>query len=1704
MARNAAAKSLLLSTVSKDDEKEKKYNSRTGKLRSEEAYTPKTETAKTAGRSVSKTVKTAEKSAVSSVSGSKNIPNTNLFKGLNVSEPETKKLKASDSGVFKKYTALAKNTTLSYAEKKKQITSAQKELGKIRDRHLIASMLGDKNAKKTIQQVTDLQNQLSQQLKSTAFGAGFGQAAGLDIYDTAVKKAAEKTGNTALSAKMKEQDAAREALKEKNEKSYGAGELAGELTQAAILYGTAGAAAEKAALKGVGKLTGGKTLGKAGTFATRMLGQQTADVAVNTPLTIAKGVEEGKGKGEIAQDVGKQFALDAAFNLGMGAVGAGAKAAGKAIGKVKDNRAAVKTAREAAQREMLEAAAKTPTPTAAQRRKQMLDQEDLPELAKEYQLMQDDRFWSEKIREIGEKYGDDTARATKELEALQTRMEDLEEMLGITTKKVKDAQSRLENTAVRNIRKTMDIFGKADTAEAKELMKKAAREANRGKVSKKTRDEVFEKLFVLGKQSNRENIDKGLKDRLRNLHLTVSETDASGIADFDLWKKGTMGKIGSIKKADKGNIDTTWDELRNDWPEWFPEDMTNPTDQLQRIAEVADEMKYYNIPISETMAEEEKAMLREGFERYMDALEQDTAKLVRFKKDRKDRQLKKLLRQGELTDYSRLNTKDVEYMHDELFQLQRDYDRVERKVNLTAGDKSDLERLLRGELTEAQARERAGVNADDLMAMYEVSLPLHRMKKSLEGYRQYVNGKYTDEVKNLVGEMDMRTEGKDGWKDIALLRQARETQSRIVDMVAPKRIAGKIKEKIFDPIHTSERDRTLFKNEYIKALKETKISTKKNILIRMADGTNGTTSESALVQWLGEMRYKLREMENAKGHATADDLQAELLLRAEIQAVEANLSAEQLKKIDNGIEVITKIYKEIHPKINETLVRNGYAPIGYIEGYFPHMNFDDPKGIGEKAASMLGFDFTSKELPMDIAGRTDTFRPGKKWAGNLLTRKGTQTDYDALRAFDLYIDNISDVIYHTDNIKRLRAYEDYIRYTLSDKGIQEAIDRIKANPNLNELQKLASIEEEYAKNQGHTLQNYVKNIRLYTDILAGKKHNLDRILENEIFGRGVYQAINSIEGKVAGNMVAGNIGSAMTNFIPITQGMSSMSAKSNLQGLKEALQYMSKAEADDLTKKSAFLTTRAGSDLLYKTRTQKVSEAGGKLNPLQWMEVADTFSTQAVWRSRYYDNMAKGMTEDAAIKNADEFARNLFGGRSKGAMPTLMHSKALKPLTMFQLEVNNQMSYLLKDIPKEAQGDVKKMMKAYSGIIIGAYIYNDVYEKITGRRSALDPFGMANEAIGDFTGEKVRNIVDIGLDAAQGKGLKLTEETEKKKPSVALEETMKNVGGNIPFVGSAMFDGGRIPISTLLELSPVEALGTGLDLLQGETTPEKAGRDIYSDLSPALWYGLMPTAGGQMRKTVHGLNTMAKGGRYNQTKEGAELQFAVDKENPAEWVESLLFGQWATKGGREYLEDNGIKLGTNQTATYEKLVAAGMKNTEAFEEISKIRMESKTDGKRSAIRSSGLSEDQKAILFYDMAASDTDKGILDHYQESESMGKVADCLLRMADHSGANAERSVLRYSDLSDADKKYIYLEKISSTEKDQTRITELAKAGMGMDEFLSIRNKYATLDKASMGGKQKKATFLQWMQEQGYSTAQIGKIKENFEFSGGYLVKW
>lgn len=60
-----------------------------------------------------------------------------------------------------------------------------------------------------------------------------------------------------------------------------------------------------------------------------------------------------------------------------------------------------------------------------------------------------------------------------------------------------------------------------------------------------------------------------------------------------------------------------------------------------------------------------------------------------------------------------------------------------------------------------------------------------------------------------------------------------------------------------------------------------------------------------------------------------------------------------------------------------------------------------------------------------------------------------------------------------------------------------------------------------------------------------------------------------------------------------------------------------------------------------------------------------------------------------------------------------------KLFTQFQLEVNNQLSYLFKDMPKDDRDKgMKALTMALLKFFIGAFLFNELFEFFIGRRPA--------------------------------------------------------------------------------------------------------------------------------------------------------------------------------------------------------------------------------------------------------------------------------------------------------------------------------------------------------------------------------------------------
>lgn len=923
-----------------------------------------------------------------------------------------------------------------------------------------------------------------------------------------------------------------------------------------------------------------------------------------------------------------------------------------------------------------------------------------------------------------------------------------------------------------------------------------------------------------------------------------------------------------------------------------------------------------------------------------------------------------MLRQEGPADFSNMTPEDVKALHDMKYRTKERMKKAERQSKLTGSEKGIVERMLHGEITPEDVKTMSGVNSEGILSVYRATKDAKKAERLVKNYKTGKGTERREKVAELVG--DIQIGGKDGWKEpglsISLMRLSPE---RATEKVAPKEIAKKINDNIFAKLHDNERDKTLFVRDTLDKVRPLKIGTKKKYTVTL-DNAPTKLSESGMVQYLGEKRFDLKKLENST-NLTAEEMKRMEQLRGEIKEAESQIDAGAMERINKGISEIQKIYKEIHPKINEVLIRNGYDPVGYIDGYFPHMFFNDPTDTVGKALNKLGINLGYTELPADIAGKTENFRPGRKFSGNLLKREGVRTDYDALRGLENYLYSIGDVIYHTDDIRTLRALEDHLRYQLSPTAVKEEIDAVHNNFDLDLEQKQAELDRLYEKNanlfkdeHNKTLQNYVTYLRRYTDLLAGKKHALDRGVETDITGRGAYSRMDALNQRIAANMVGGNIGSAITNLIPLTQGFAPITMKNRGKGLQEGFASLFTKNPDSLTKKSAFLTTRTNTDKLYKTAAEKYSNFIGGM-----MDIMDKFSTQSVWRGRYYDNINKGMAEKEAIREADDYARRLFGGRSKGAVPPIMQAKnpISKALTMFQLEVNNQIDFLTKDIPKEARGSVVKGLRMYGEILAASYFFNDAYEKLTGRRSALDPVGIALDSVADFSGTEVRNSIDIIADLLHGEGLQLTEEKEKKSVSDSFLNLGENIGANVPFVGGLLFDGGRVPQSSALP-NLYEAAKAVAREGTGDAEAGYAKEVLKTELMKPLSYLVLPSGGGQFRKTLQGLETMKEGGSYKTGSEGEKLQFAVDTKNPASWVKAALFGKWSLPEGQAYIskEVNGLseKRTEMQREMQQKFGTTPKAYFDTFQGINKAETR---EGKYAALKNSGLSDKEKEYIY---------------------------------------------------------------------------------------------------------------------------------------------
>jgi hypothetical protein len=1042
---------------------------------------------------------------------------------------------------------------------------------------------------------------------------------------------------------------------------------------------------------------------------------------------------------------------------------------------------------------------------------------------------------------------------------------------------------------------------------------------------------------------------------LRETGLNVSDVVKGDIRDYFQFRQSNFGKIRFSK--DGASVDQNYQELNSMFPDLFPSDIYAESDQLIRMSEVANMQKYdvYNEKVdlqeeaefiyesildyryNEGLKASDRALKEaRNYYKNIEAPTEVVEDIAPIKETTAGNTAEQQITAENPVEEKKLSVKEanalklknyetsLENMVKTKEQSFRDFnsiidEKLEQYDDLKNKNTQKANNILRQVNRLKAQRDNTQIEYDRRIGKIQERIEKMNSKEFKTAEQRITKQEeYRTQARNLIGDTSK-------WKDkkMGIQYQINTFKRNLRDIV--RGADGK------QDINTADAIYEEYQGKYNK--NEAKLRVESNKLKQKFIDKKLTKEENVYIQMLGELKY------NPSTTLTQEYVDS---------YYERNANKIDVDKVNETIEEARQLYDELFERINETLRSQGMKEMEYKRGYFPHF-VEEKQGI---LAKLFDWKIKNDQIPTDIAGLTELNNPERSWQSFNKHRTTDVTDYNFSKGLDTYVQGALDWIYHIEDIQKRRALENEIRYQHSDEGVKQQIEEIYNDTELDADQVQERIDA-VLKVAGNPLNNFVTDLRNSTNNLAGKKSTLDRSLEYAT-NRRIYSTMTNISNRVSGNMIAGSISSALTNFIPITQSWGQVNPMSSLNAARETI---ANAIKDDGTiAKSTFLTNRlVKTENLYKSNWDKAQDKVAIMT-----DVIDSFTSQVIWRSKYNENIKNGMSEAQAIADADRFAENVIAGRSRGNEPTIFNSKnpITKMFTAFQLEVANQYNYMFKDMPIDIDSK-GKLVKGYATMFVGAYVYNALYSSLVGRDVAFDPIGLIEDILKEF---------GFGDD----------EEEDEKPLGEKFTSTGEKLVQQLPFVGG-LFGGGRVPLSAAIPYeNPIEMVfGTGTDILNtfDEEKREKALKDLTSEWLKPITYLALPFGGGQISKTIKGLSMydddLPIAGSYTNS---GDLRFTAD-ESIGGKVKAALFGQWASDSAQEYV-DSGFK--TVKKDDIEEMIDLGMTSTEYRKLKQNIDKASETKNAKGYVK---YTDDNGAVYWYDK----TSKTLYDNNNNESDM-----------------------------------------------------------------------------------------------------------------------
>lgn len=725
--------------------------------------------------------------------------------------------------------------------------------------------------------------------------------------------------------------------------------------------------------------------------------------------------------------------------------------------------------------------------------------------------------------------------------------------------------------------------------------------------------------------------------------------------------------------------------------------------------------------------------------------------------------------------------------------------------------------------------------------------------------------------------------------------------------------------------------------------------------------------------------------------------------------------------IGNAVEKYRELFNQLYDAANDFLVAHGHEPIGFIRGYAPHLQSQETQERFNSALERMGINREIGKLPTSIAGRTKNFKPNMPWNGFFKNRnsQGEFLDPDIAEGFEKYVDSMSDVLYHTDDIMRTRAFVRYFRRTYAPEEIRNQLEQADAlryaqtdqqASFLRDKGKLSYTSAPTYEDVHQAMEQYVEdqyqaieNLTLYGDLavflddyannLANKQLFEDRAMEKS-FGRTSLNAISKVHRAFARAQVSANLSSALNQGgqLPI------ILAENGTRNVAQALIELRSKDLKNWAAGSDFLTEKKGID--YIVTSWKDRAITGAFKPL---EIVDGIVSTLAVRSRYLKEVRAGKSAAEAMRLADRFGREVMASRAKGSVPLAFRSKDFlnQMVHMFQLEAMNNWEHVIQDLGNR---DFREMARAKGKraaagslaavlvkIILGAFLLNRIDEELYGGTPApFDVLGLAGNLFAGGLGltqmDLLETLVDNGWERLTGERLFDTDpELNEFDAAAAFDDFVRNGLNEIPFASNVATLAGMgdrtLPMPDLSNLADLPGTIAEDGLFSWEVARQLAG--LAGDVLPG---------GRQIEKSIQGGEALLRGGYYRGSGENRRLQFPVEQDF---WsiVRGILFGRSALDESRDFYASGQTGLSANQTKAYEQIVDMGADPQTVYQAIQGWRAAENDEdlnsygrgvAKRDAITEADLTDEQKLALYRGL--SDADSSTPDHFRAMMDTG----------------------------------------------------------------------------------------------------------------------